>query len=150
MSNFDEREPVGQDTSGPMTDTAMTVSEEELVLGTTWRASGRVRLVKHIVTETQTFEVDVSREELRVEREVADGTGAPPVGEPEPWQPLEIILMREEVVEVQKRVVPADRVTVYKDIVTEQRRIQTELRHEEVVVEEESAPGSSGRSMLGG
>ena len=147
MSNLDDERVPDDDVNGPMADAAMTVSEEELVLGTRWHPSARVRLVKHIVTETQMIEVEVSREELRIEREPAEGADGP-AAEPEPWQPFEIILSREEVVAVQKRVVASDRVTVHKDLVTEQRRVETDLRHEEVVVEERPAPGSFGRSLF--
>src|SRR3954469_538702 len=45
------QDQVGQDTSGPTTDDAMTRSEEELQVGKTGRESGRARLRKYVVTE---------------------------------------------------------------------------------------------------
>jgi uncharacterized protein (TIGR02271 family) len=59
----------GHDTSGPNTDEAMTRSEEHLVAGTQQVEAGRARLRKYVVTETETVQVPVSREEVRLERE---------------------------------------------------------------------------------
>ncbi|MEA2141680.1 MAG: hypothetical protein QOI64_110, partial [Solirubrobacteraceae bacterium] len=47
----DERGGPGGDVSGPNTDEAMTLSDEELRVGTTVRESGRVRLKKYIVED---------------------------------------------------------------------------------------------------
>jgi stress response protein YsnF len=60
---------VGHDTSGPTTDDAMTVSEEQLQVGTERREAGRARLRKYVVTENVTQTVPVSHEEVRIERE---------------------------------------------------------------------------------
>src|SRR5215217_7792218 len=60
---------VGRDTSGPITDDAMSRSEEELRVGTETRERGRARLRKYVTTEQQTVTVPVQREEVRVERE---------------------------------------------------------------------------------
>jgi stress response protein YsnF len=65
---------VGHDTSGPTTDDAMTRSEETLVVGTQSRVAGRARLVKYTVTEEKTITVPVTRTEVRVEYDDADGT----------------------------------------------------------------------------
>jgi sporulation protein YlmC with PRC-barrel domain len=65
---------VGHDTSGPSTDSAMTRSEEQLRVGTEKVETGRARLRKHVVAETETRTVPVSHEEVRVEREpITDG-----------------------------------------------------------------------------
>jgi hypothetical protein len=45
------RTRVGQDTSGPTKDDAMTGSEDELRVGATQRERGRVRLRKYVTTE---------------------------------------------------------------------------------------------------
>lgn len=60
---------VGQDTSGPTTDEAMTRFEERLSGGTERQATGRARLRKYVTTENVTQTVPVQREELRLERE---------------------------------------------------------------------------------
>ena len=59
----------GQDTSGPTTDDAMTRSEEHLTAGTEQVETGKARLRKYVVTETQQVEVPLSREEVTLERE---------------------------------------------------------------------------------
>ena len=61
--------PRADDTSGPTTDDAMTRSEEQLRVGTERVEAGRARLRKYVVTEQQTVQVPVTREEVRVERE---------------------------------------------------------------------------------
>jgi uncharacterized protein (TIGR02271 family) len=47
----------------------MTRSEEHLRVGTEQVEAGRARLRKYVVTEQQSVQVPVSREEVRVERE---------------------------------------------------------------------------------
>ena len=47
----------------------MTRSEEHLRVGTEKVEAGRARLRKYVVTEQQSVQVPVSREEVRVERE---------------------------------------------------------------------------------
>ena len=69
----------GRGTSGPVADTAMTRSQEQLRVGTETREAGRARLRKHVVTEQQsvTVPVSVSRSpssESRSRRRI----GAPP------------------------------------------------------------------------
>jgi hypothetical protein len=53
---------VGHDTSGPTTDDAMTLSEEQVQVGTQSREAGRARLRKYVVTENVTQTVPVSHE----------------------------------------------------------------------------------------
>jgi stress response protein YsnF len=70
IAEYDRSRPaVGQDTSGPTTDDAMTRSEEELRVGKAKQEVGRARLRKYIVTENVTTTVPVEREEVRIERE---------------------------------------------------------------------------------
>ena len=66
------------------TDTAMTRSEEELVVGTRRKVRGRARLKKYVVTEHVQKVVPVQREEVRVEFEPAGGedAGGEPVDAP--------------------------------------------------------------------
>ena len=51
-------------------DDAMTVSEERLKVGREKEAAGKVRLRKYVVTEQQNVTVPVTREEVRLEREL--------------------------------------------------------------------------------
>src|SRR6185312_13654127 len=95
-----ERGGPGRDASGPNTDDAMTVSEEQLRVGTTEREAGRVRLKKYVVEDEVTETVPVRREEVRVEREPItdanrdDALDGPDISEEE----HELVLHEEEVV----------------------------------------------------
>ena len=130
------RAPVGEDTSGPTTDDAMTRSEEELAVGTKTQERGRARLRKYVVTEQVETTVPVQREEVRIEREpitdtnVDDATDGPAISEEE----HEVVLNEEQVV-VEKRVVPKERVRMSKETVTEDRQISEEVRKEQIEAE---------------
>jgi uncharacterized protein (TIGR02271 family) len=126
------------DVSGPDTDSAMTLSEEEMRVGTTEREAGRVRLKKYVVEDQVTETVPVRREEVRVEREpitdanVDDALDGPAISEEE----HEITLHSEEPV-VEKRAVPKERVRLEKDVQTEQREVSDTVRSERVDVDDD-------------
>jgi uncharacterized protein (TIGR02271 family) len=127
---------VGRDTSGPTTDDAMTRSEEELRVGTQTRERGRVRLRKHVVTETQQVTVPVQREEVRVEREpITDAnldaaTSGPDISEEE-----HEVTLHEETPVVEKRAVPKERVRLDTETITEERQVAEEVRKEQIQVD---------------
>ena len=130
------RGTVGRDTSGPTTDDAMTRSEEELRVGVTQRDAGRVRLRKHIVTEPVETTVNVSHEEVRIEREPitdanrGDAYDGPALSEEE----HEVTLHAQEAV-VEKDVVAKERVRLDKEIVNEQQTVRDEVRKEVIETE---------------
>jgi uncharacterized protein (TIGR02271 family) len=132
-----ERGGPGGDVSGPNTDDAMTLSEEELRVGTTERESGRVRLKKYVVEDEVTETVPVRREEIRVEREPitdanrGDALDGPDISEEE----HEVVLHEEEVV-AEKRAVPKERVRLEKDVTTEDETISETVRQERVDVDD--------------
>ena len=134
--SFDGAPPVGNDTSGPETDNAMTRSEEELKVGTTKRETGRARLKKYIVTEQVQTTVPVQREEVRIEREpitdanIGDATSGGELTEEE----HEVTLSAEEVV-VDKKVVPKERVRLDKDVVQEERQVSESVAKEQIDIE---------------
>jgi uncharacterized protein (TIGR02271 family) len=111
-------------------DVSVTRSEEQLEVGTRDVETGRVRLVKHVVTEQRDVTVPVSHEEVRVVREPVDGAAAGSFEDEE----AAVTLHREEPV-VQKRAEAVERVRLEKDTVTEQRRVSGEVRKERVDVE---------------
>jgi uncharacterized protein (TIGR02271 family) len=127
---------VSRDTSGPITDDAMTRSEEELRVGTESRERGRARLRKYVTTETQTVTVPVQREEVRVEREpITDAnldaaTSGPAISEEE-----HEVTLHEETPVVDKRAVPKERVRLDTETVTEERQVSEEVRKEHIEVE---------------
>lgn len=120
----------------PDDDQSVTRSEERLDVGTRDVEAGRVRLVKHVVTEQRDVTVPVSHEEVHVVREPARGETAGTFADEE----AEVVLHREEPV-VQKRAVPVERVRLEKETVTEQRKVSGEIRKEQVDVERDDEPG---------
>ncbi|MCW2698827.1 MAG: uncharacterized protein JWQ45_362 [Blastococcus sp.] len=135
-AGFDDRAPVGHDTSGPTTDNAMTLSEERLSVGTRQTEAGRARLRKYVVTENVTETVPVSHEEVRLEREpitdanIGNAMDGPAISEEE----HEVVLHAEQPV-VAKEAVPVERVRLDKTTVTEQQQVTEGLRKEEIEVE---------------
>src|SRR6185312_13096422 len=132
-----ERGGPGRDTSGPNTDDAMTLSEEQLRVGTTEREAGRVRLKKYVVEDQVTETVPVRREEVRIEREPItdanrdDALDGPAISEEE----HEVTLRAEEPV-VEKRAVPKERVRLEKDVTTEEREVSDTVRSEHLDVDD--------------
>jgi uncharacterized protein (TIGR02271 family) len=132
-----ERGGPGGDVSGPNTDDAMTLSEEELRVSTTERESGRVRLKKYIVEDEVTETVPVRREEVRIEREPitdanrGDALDGPAISEEE----HEVVLHEEQVV-ADKRAVPKERVRLDKDVTTEEETVSETVRQERVDVDD--------------
>jgi len=127
---------VGHDTSGPMTDDAMTRSEERVHVGVQRREAGRARLRKFITTETVSQTVPVSHEEVVLERE--------PITEANMGQALsggdltteehEVILHADTAV-VEKETVPVERIRVGTRDVVEEQTVSAEVRKENIEVE---------------
>jgi uncharacterized protein (TIGR02271 family) len=127
---------VGRDTSGPTTDDAMTLSEEELRVGKSRRETGKARLRKFIVSENVTETVPVERETVHIEREpITDANaGQAMSGSELSEEEHEVTLMEEDVV-VDKQAVPKERIRLDKDVVTEQETVSADVRREEVEIE---------------
>ena len=131
----------GRDTSGPVTDDAMTRSEEQLRVGTETVEAGRARLRKYVVTENVSTTVPVSHEEVRVEREpITDANrdaalSGQPIGEEE----HEVTLRAERPV-VAKEAVPVERVRLTTETVTDDAAVNETVRKEQI-----EEPGDSGR-----
>jgi uncharacterized protein (TIGR02271 family) len=135
-THADDREPVGQDVSGPNTDDAMTRSEEELTVGTAQRERGRARLRKYVVTEEVQQTVPVQREEVRVEREpITDGNADAALAGPDISEEEHEVTLHEEEVVTEKRTVPKERVRMSKDTVTDEQTVSDEVRKERIDVE---------------
>jgi len=132
----------GGDTSGPVTDGAMTRSEEQLRVGTETVEAGRARLRKYVVTENVSATVPVSHEEVRVEREpITDANrDAALSGEPISEEEHEVTLRAERPV-VAKEAVPVERVRLTTEAVTEDAAVNETVRKERI--EEPGVEGSS-------
>jgi uncharacterized protein (TIGR02271 family) len=135
-TDADDREPVGRDTSGPETDSAMTRSEEEVNVGTREREKGRARLRKYVVTEEVTQTVPVRKEKAVLEREpitegnVDDALDGPAISDEE----HEVTLSEEEIV-VEKKAVPKERVRLDKETEVTEERVSEEARKEQIEAE---------------
>jgi uncharacterized protein (TIGR02271 family) len=136
-----------RDTSGSVTDDAMTRSEEQLRVRTESQPASRVRLRKHVVTEYQQVTVPVRREEIRLEREPAADQGpavtsSPPVdtGPPVGAEVADrvrsddehVVTLYEERPVLATETVPVERVRMGKQTVTEQQTVGGQVRREEV------------------
>ncbi len=110
---------------------SVTRYEEELDVGTRDVEAGRVRLVKHTVTEQKDVSVPVSHEEVRVVREPAEGA---PTDRAFAEDEAEVTLRRQEPV-VEKRTKPVENVRLDKQAVTEQEHVRGDVRKERVDVE---------------
>jgi uncharacterized protein (TIGR02271 family) len=112
----------------------MVRHEERLRVLTDTVVTGRVRVRKYLVTEEQTFTVEVTHEEIHIDHEevpLAERAGLPadvpavPLGE----QVLELVLHEEQVV-VTKQVVPIERVRVVRSVVTRPEIVRGVVRRE--------------------
>jgi uncharacterized protein (TIGR02271 family) len=135
----DGRHAAGQRAAGRGAGDAaeVTLSEEQLDVGTRSVEAGRVRLVKHTVTEQRNVTVPVTHEEVRVVREPAEGSAGKAFAD----EQAEVTLHREEPV-VQKRTEAVERVRLEKDAVTEQKNVKGEVRKERVDVQRDDEPRS--------
>src|ERR1700712_2887989 len=135
---------VGHDTSGPTTDDAMTLSEEQVQVGTQSREAGRARLRKYVVTENVTQTVPVSHEEVRIEREPITEANAPAAhdGPSISEEEHEVVLHAEQPV-VQKEAVPVERVRLNTETVTEQQQVSEEVRKEQIETDGDVYPGGA-------
>lgn len=144
-ADADRVDTVGDDASGPATDTAMTRSEEQLHVGTETREAGRARLRKYIVTENVTTTVPVSREEVRLEREpITDANRDEAVSGGDLTTEEHDVVLTEERVVVNKETVPVERVRVDKDVVTEEQQVSEQVRKEQIELEGQE-PGTERR-----
>ena len=128
---------VGHDTSGPNTDDAMTRSEERLTAGTQKVEAGRARLRKYIVTDTETVQVPVSREEVRIEREpITDANrDAAYSGGDITEEEHEVTLHAEKAV-VGTQTEAVERVRLGKETITDTETVSGEVRKEQIELDD--------------
>ncbi len=119
-----DRDRAGKDADG------VTLHEEKVEVGTERQQTGKVRLRKYVVTETEQVEVPVQREEVVLEREPATGRDTGRVGEEE----VEVTLSEERPV-INKETVATENVSLGKRTVEDTETVRTEVAHEEVDVD---------------
>ena len=117
---------------GADTDDYLTLSEEQLRVGTQRVEAGRARLRKFVVTEQQTVTVPVSHDEVKIVREPlqpGESTGGATIGE----DVIEVTLMQDKVL-VDKQVVGVEKVKLATQTVTEQQQVTEQVRKEQIEV----------------
>lgn len=107
--------------------------EERLVADTETVEAGRARLRKHVVTEKQTIEVPVTREELVVERTPLEG-GERVVDDGPLQEGTEEIVLHEERPVISKETVATEKVNIGTREVTETKQVAAEVGKETVEV----------------
>jgi uncharacterized protein (TIGR02271 family) len=123
----------GDDTSGPVTDDAMTRSEERLHVGTESIPAGRARLRKYVVTENVTTTVPVSHEEVRLEREpVTDANRDAALSGADISEEQHEVRLHAERPVVTKEAVPVERVRLTTETVTGEQEVSAEVRKEQI------------------
>jgi uncharacterized protein (TIGR02271 family) len=129
----DEIGVTGHDTSGPVTDDAMTRSEERLHVGTEQVQAGRARLRKYVVTENVTTTVPVSHEEVRLEREpITDANRDAALSGADISEEEHEVTLRAERPVVAKETVPVERVRLGTETVTEDHEVSETVRKEQI------------------
>ena len=113
--------------------------EEQLHVGKERQETGRARLRKYVVTENETVDVPLEREEVRVERTPLSGTEATAgtIGE----EDVDVTLHEERPV-VAKETVGVEKVGLEKETVRDTERVDAEVRKEQVEVETDAERGT--------
>jgi uncharacterized protein (TIGR02271 family) len=106
----------------------LTRSEEEVHVGKREVQAGEVRIGKHVESEHRRENVDIMRDEVRVERRPA--TGAAPGEIRGAGDEIRVPIVEEEVV-VEKRPVVKEELIVSKERVRDTRPVDVEVRKEE-------------------
>jgi uncharacterized protein (TIGR02271 family) len=115
----------------------LELREERLVVEKQSEVYAEATVSKRVVTEMQTIDIPVTREELVIERVPITSDGAPkPIEPDEPGEQI-VIPLSQEVVRVDKRVVPIAEVTVGVRRVEGVEHVEETIRKEELVVDGE-------------
>lgn len=124
---------------GDRADNGVVRHEERLHVGKEREETGRARLRKYVVTEQETVDVPLEREEVRVERTPLSGTEptAGTIGE----EDVEVSLHEERPV-VAKETVGVEKVGLEKDTVRDTERVDADVRKEQVEVETDAERGT--------
>ncbi|GAB2625113.1 PRC and DUF2382 domain-containing protein [Kocuria himachalensis] len=139
---YADRDRTAVDRDRDLTDRAdngVVRHEERLHVGKEQRETGRARLRKYVVTENETVDVPLEREEVRVERTPLNGTEATAgtIGE----EDVEVTLHEERPV-VAKETVGVEKVGLEKETVRDTERVDAEVRKEQVEVETDAERGT--------
>ena len=130
--NAAERE-VSANTAAAGNEGEIIRSEEQLNVQKEKVQTGEARLRKYVVTDTETVEVPVTREEVRVERTpISAEEAANFKGNIDESGQEASVTLSEERVNVNKETVPVEKVSLNKEQITETERHTEELRKEQI------------------
>jgi uncharacterized protein (TIGR02271 family) len=115
---------------------AMTRSEEQLKVGTERVETGRVRLVKHVVTEEQQMSVPVSHEEVRIEREPITDANRGNLRDTRIGEAQQEMTLHAEKPVVRKETTPVEQVRIGKETVRDQETVAGTVRKEQIDLED--------------
>jgi uncharacterized protein (TIGR02271 family) len=133
-------------TAGSSGDDAMTRSEERLNVRTEREQVGEARLRKYVVTEQQSGNVPVSREEVRLEREpITDANRGSAMSGPAISESEHEVALHAERPVVEKEAMPVERVRLSKETVTDDETVGAEVRKERV---EADLPNQDRRDLI--
>jgi uncharacterized protein (TIGR02271 family) len=134
----EDRPPVEKPTTkrnDPEEDLKVRRLEEDLGAGVRPREAGSVGVKKNVRTEREEVRVPKRREEVEVERVIAEGneevTGVE-IGEDEEF----VVRVYEEEIVVSKRVVLKEEIRLRKRAVWEEEVVEVDLRKEEVEIDD--------------
>lgn len=114
---------------------SLTLSEERLNVDKQRVETGEVRLRKHVVHDTETVEVPVQREEVRIERTPVDPDRADALRGEGLHDEEASVTLSEERVNVTKETVPVEEVSLEKKTVRGTETVSEDVAHEEVDID---------------
>jgi uncharacterized protein (TIGR02271 family) len=127
-------------------DRTIQLREERLKVNKTPVQAGEVRVGKRVVSERQTIDVPVEREEVVIERRPASGRAAEGIAAGDIGAGQEVrVPVREEQVNVSKEAVVTEEVSVGKRKVRDTKHVAATVRKEELAVDEEGVVKVKGR-----
>ena len=124
-------------------------SEEQLNVSKDRVESGQVRLRKYVVNETETVEVPVEREEVRVVREPISDADRANYANEQIGDAEASVTLHEDRVNVSKESVPVEKVSLEKDTVQDTERVSEELRKERFETEGDVVTDADARNLDG-
>lgn len=119
------------------TDTEMIRSEERLNVDKNVEETGNVTLRKYVVHDTETVEVPVEREEVRVERQPISEEEAQNLRGQEISEGEASVTLHEERVTVSKESVPVEKVSLEKDTIQDSQTVTEDVAKERIEADHE-------------
>ena len=107
-------------------------SEEQLNVAKERVATGQAQLRKNIVTETETVEVPVEREEVRLVRTPISEEDAKKIGDQGISEGEASVTLHEDRVNVTKESVPVEKISLGKETVKDTKTISEDLKKEQI------------------